>query len=251
MRSVVIKAGRPSGTRGVRLRRRLRLRPFGRFRLSGTGAASPPVSQQPAAASPAGETEPTPTAEPSLAVPTPSPSPAATPSPTASPSPTVVPIPEKPTGVTFKVVRQVPTNDGYRETHRVTWMTPRSAGIEMRVWGVTACLSEPKHPKPGAAGPCLVPHTALPASVLEPITKAPASAGKVTWTWGTLDYCDTGDYLWKADPSPGGEMYFAVVMATYTASNHSVFAIPFPGVVLAGSRGDGVLTSRPRECFRS
>lgn len=172
MRSVVIKAGRPSGTRGVRLRRRLRLRPFGRFRLSGTGAASPPVSQQPAAASPAGETEPTPTAEPSLAVPTPSPSPAATPSPTASPSPTVVPIPEKPTGVTFKVVRQVPTNDGYRETHRVTWMTPRSAGIEMRVWGVTACLSEPKHPKPGAAGPCLVPHTALPASVLEPITNA-------------------------------------------------------------------------------
>jgi hypothetical protein len=174
----------------------------------------------------ASSAEPRATATPSLAVATPSP--ADTRRPTATPQPTAVPVPAKPTGVTFKVVRQVETKNGHRETYRVTWKAPRTDGIEIRVLGVTECLSAPRHPKPGV-GPCLVPHTALPASVLEPIAKAPASAGKVTWTWDTIDYCDTYEYVWKADPPPDGRMYFAVVLAAYAPSGHSIFAIAFPG----------------------
>ena len=77
----------------------------------------------------------TPIATPSPSAPTATP---AIPSPSFSaqptPKPTPVPEPPKPTGVTFR--EQLPvTNDGTaaKFTQTVTWRTPRTEGVEVRV----------------------------------------------------------------------------------------------------------------------
>ncbi|MFL5668305.1 MAG: hypothetical protein ACJ77U_02875, partial [Chloroflexota bacterium] len=49
-------------------------------------------------------------------------------------------------------------------TQSVTWRTPREEGVEMRVYGVTQCISKPTLASPGTSGPCLVVGTPLPAS---------------------------------------------------------------------------------------
>lgn len=99
------------------------------------------------------------------------------------------------------------------------------------MYGVTRCLSEPTAPKAGASGPCLVPHTKLPKGALKLIGVAPASAGRLTWTWDIVDYCDVGgNWIWRADPAPDGEQYYAVVLAAHNASGNSVFAIAWPGM---------------------
>lgn len=192
----------------------------------GTGAASPPTSGQPPAPSDS-QASPLPSLSlgPSFVVIEPDASPTVAPTPTAMPDPTAVPVPAKPTGVAFRVVRRVELRDGYRETFRVTWKAPRSEGLEIRVWGVTECLSEPEDPQAGTSGPCLVRHTALPESVRTLISTVPASAGKVTWTWHTLGECNPQDLIWRARPAPDGQTFYAIVLAAYNRSGHSVFAI--------------------------
>jgi len=150
-----------------------------------------------------------------------SPGPAPTPS---GPIPTPVPVPPKPTGVSFDETRMGDDAPSTEITQTVSWGAPRSAGVEIRVYGVTECVAKPANPSPDTHGPCLVEHTRLPESVRTLLATAPASDGVASWTWiGTFD-CEVG---LAYDPS--GPAYHAVVLAAYSASDHSIFAIAEPG----------------------
>jgi hypothetical protein len=124
----------------------------------------------------------------------------------------------------------------YKLTQTVTWEAPRTKGVEIRVYGVTACLAEPAHAKPGTDGPCLAKGTHLPASVRVLLAKGPASAGKVSWSWMEMDGCDP----FFGGTAPDGQSYRAVVVAAYSAAGHSTFAIAEPGGWFVPSPGDMV-----------
>ena len=110
-------------------------------------------------------------------------------------------------------------------TQSVRWGAPTSEGVEMRVYGVTECVAKPDNPSPDTHGPCLVEHTPLPGSVRTLLATAPASDSVVSWTWtGTFD-CEVGLAY-----DPAGPPYHAVVLAAYSASGHSIFAIAEAGV---------------------
>ncbi len=164
---------------------------------------------------------------PASAMPTASFAPPPTPRPT--PKATAPTVPAKPTGVTFKtVVVELPGPTGtdeitYQVTHIVRWKSPRTAGVEIRVYGVTECLSEPDNPSPGTSGPCLVEHTRLSPSVLALAATAPAAAGEISWVAPSYHEC--------AGPpvGPEGLDYRAIVVAAYDAAGHSIFAIADPG----------------------
>ena len=154
--------------------------------------------------------------------------PAATsPTPRPTPKPTTAPVPPKPPGATFhEEVKCLDAECSEAETTQtVTWRTPRTKGITIRVYGVTECLARPAHPKPGASGPCLVTHTLLPASVRRLLAKTPALAGKSSWSWTTQIGCDISPFSSR----PGGPPYDAVVLAAYNASGQSIFTIAEPG----------------------
>ena len=101
------------------------------------------------------------------------------PTPKPTPGPTPLAVPSPPSGATFKITYPSDT----RNKMTVTWKGPRAKGTEIRVYGVTACVAMPPSPREGSDGPCLVEHTPLPASARKLIAKAPASSGKVSWTW--------------------------------------------------------------------
>ena len=109
-------------------------------------------------------------------------------------------------------------------TQTVRWGAPQSEGVEIRVYGVTKCIAEPAHPSPNMSGPCLVEHTPLPGSVRKLLATARASDGDVSWTWtGTFD-CEVGLAY-----DPRGPAYYAIVLAAYSTSGQSIFAIAEPG----------------------
>ena len=131
--------------------------------------------------------------------------------------------------MTFKsTVEQLPAPTGpyqspYRTTHTVSWSSPRSADIEVRVYGVTTCLGEPADPPPGSHGPCLVEGTALPRSVMALARTASAAAGEISWVAPFAYEC--------AGPPVGPDAldYDSIVIAAYNAAGHSIFAIAYPG----------------------
>lgn len=176
-----------------------------------------------------------------VASPTPVATAAATPA--AAPKPTAkatrARVPPKPTGVKFRARARCVSDSCHRYTftQAVAWESPLTKGVEIRVYGVTECLAEPAHAKPGADGPCLVEHTPLPASVRILLATAPASAGKVTWSWTEEDPgCDP----YSIGTAPDGQPYRAVVAAAYGASGHSIFAIAEPGEWWVPRPGDMV-----------
>lgn len=137
---------------------------------------------------------------------------------------TSVAVPPKPSGVSFGERRKGEDPPSTQITQSVSWEGPRSEGVEIRVYGVTECVAKPPNPSPDTQGPCLVEHTPLPASVRALLATAPASDGMVSWTWtGTFD-CEVGLAY-----DPRGPAYHAVVLAAYSASDHSIFAIAEPG----------------------
>jgi hypothetical protein len=134
-------------------------------------------------------------------------------------------VPPKPTGVKFDEQARVSDDDSVAEiTQTVTWRAPRTKDVEIRVYGVTECFAEPAHPSPNTSGPCLVEHTRLPASVRTLLASAPASDGVASWTWTEETGCDIG-----LASDPDGPAYYAVVLAAYGPSGHSIFAIAEPG----------------------
>jgi hypothetical protein len=133
-------------------------------------------------------------------------------------------VPPKPTGVSFDESRVGDDPTSTEITQSVRWRAPGSDGVEIRVYGVTECVARPANPSPGASGPCLVEHTPLPASVRTLLATAPAADGVASWTWtGTFD-CEIGLAY-----DPHGPPYHSVVLAAYSASGHSIFAIAEPG----------------------
>ena len=157
-----------------------------------------------------------------------SPGPLSTPnSPTAtqSPKPTPNPPPPRPTGVKFDTQVRPNADDSVAEiTQTVTWRTPRTNGVTISVYGITKCIAQPANPSPATSGPCLVEHTPLPASVRRLLATTPASDGSASWTWSEETGCDVG-----LPNKPDGPAYYAVVLAAYSASDHSIFAIAEPG----------------------
>ena len=157
----------------------------------------------------------------------------ATPAPVATVTParnsTPVPVPPKPTGVKFRASNEClgKSCQWYRYSQTVTWKAPRTKGVDIRVYGVTECLALPAHPKPGTDGPCLVKNTPLPESVRTLLATAPASAGRASWTWIAEEPgCD----IWyPVGAAPDGQGYYAVVVAAYSTSGHSIFTIAEPG----------------------
>ncbi len=157
---------------------------------------------------------------------------------TRSSAPAAATVPAKPTGVTFKTdVVELPGPTGtdeitYQATHIVRWKAPLTAGVEIRVYGVTECLSEPSDPSPGTSGPCLVEHTQLPPSVMALAATATAAAGEISWVAPSYYEC--------AGPpvGPDGLDYHAIVVASYNAAGHSIFAIAYPGGWWRGAPGE-------------
>jgi hypothetical protein len=144
------------------------------------------------------------------------------------PEPTLVPMPPKPTGVTFDVQEKYLGRGRYRRTATVTWRSPWSEGVTVRVYGVTECLSMPTPSPESAGGPCLVEHTWLPSSVLSLAASAPASAGMASWWW-IEDWAEEGCNWYPPVSGHDGSWYRSVVLAAYSASGHSIFAIAEPG----------------------
>jgi hypothetical protein len=173
----------------------------------------------------ANPTNPTTAASMSPAVTDPPPSPSQAPTAQPAPERTAVPAPPKPTGVTFEQ-RRSGSNDASMDeiTQTVKWEAPESEDVEIRVYGVTECIAKPADPSPDTSGPCLVEHTPLPGAVRTLLATASAADGDVSWTWtGTFD---CGPYL--AYPLDG-PAYHSVVLAAYSPSGHSKFAIAEPG----------------------
>lgn len=135
-------------------------------------------------------------------------------------------VPSKPASVTFDEQKRFGSDAVMTEvTQTISWGTPRSAEVEIKVYGVTECIARPKDPAPNTEGPCLVTGTPLPESVRTLLATAPASQGAVDWTWtGTFD-CDDPDPAYD----PEGPAYYAIVLAAYNSSGHSIFAIAAPG----------------------
>ena len=153
-----------------------------------------------------------------------SPIPPPTLGPSASPLSESDAVPPKPSGVSFDERRMGDDPSTTEITQSVSWEEPLSEGVEIRVYGVTECVARPVNPVPNSDGPCLVVHTPLPASVRTLLATAPASDGMVSWNWtGTFD-CGIGLAY-----DPQGPAYHAVVLAAYSASDHSIFAIAEPG----------------------
>ncbi|HET7474317.1 MAG TPA: hypothetical protein VFJ71_14430 [Candidatus Limnocylindrales bacterium] len=108
-------------------------------------------------------------------------------------------------------------------TMTVTWRTPRTTGVEIRVFGVTQCFPAPADSGKDD-GPCLVEHTPLPEAVRRLVADAPASAGVAKWTWPGWENIGSSVMM-----GPDGTTYESVVIAAYNASGHSIFAIAAPG----------------------
>jgi len=144
---------------------------------------------------------------------------------TPSPKPTPSLPPPKPTGVKFDTEVRPNADDSVAEiTQTVTWRAPRTNGVMISVYGITKCIAQPANPSPATSGPCLVEHTPLPASVRRLLATTSASDGSASWTWSEETGCDVG-----LPNKPDGPAYYAVVLAAYSASDHSIFAIAEPG----------------------
>jgi hypothetical protein len=142
----------------------------------------------------------------------------ATPEPTATPLALAVPRP--PSGATFKITYPSKT----KNKMTVTWAGPRAKGVEIRVYGVMRCISIPSSTPEGSEGPCLVEHTPLPPSVRKLIGKAPASTGKLSWTWPNWENIGADVVV-----SPDGTSFASIVIAAYNDAGHSKFIIVAPG----------------------
>ena len=206
--------------------------------LAACGAGAQPTGSTQGNAAPTGGPSALTVASPTLTTPTPAVTEtpvttvAATPTATLGPTPTAAGarVPPKPTGVKLRARDRCVSESchRYKHTRTVTWESPLTKGVEIRVYGVTKCVSRPADPKPGTDGPCLVKHTRLPASIRTLLATAPASAGKVTWTW--IDEGDPGcDLTFPIGATPDGEYYYAVVVAAYSTSGHSIFTVAQSG----------------------
>ena len=129
--------------------------------------------------------------------------------------------PPAPKGVKMTTKGHDPGNVGYDTelTVTVSWKSPLTKGTQIRVFGVRDCM-----PPPGKdPAPCLLKGTPLPASGRDLIARAPASKGKVSWTWPAWE--DIGGNV----AANGSTTYASIVVAAYNAAGHSRFVIVATG----------------------
>ena len=113
-------------------------------------------------------------------------------------------------------------------TTTIRWKQPLAKGTEIRIYGVTTCLSANQV---ADGGSCLNKHTSVPVAERRLIVRAPASRGKATWTGpASLDNVvevDSGGARYRAFgvARQGDHLYFAIMLAAYDAAGHSEFAI--------------------------
>ena len=107
--------------------------------------------------------------------------------------------------------------------YRLTWKAPRTEGVEFRVYGVTKCIRTE-----ASEGACLREHTKLPADIRVLLAKGPASTGEVSLD-GLGPYYATDDGCAYGYSTEGGTPIFSIVVAAYSTSGHSIFAIAAEG----------------------
>jgi len=178
---------------------------------------------------------------PGQAVPSSAPIPAATPRSeapsgrTLTPTPVGPPSPPTSVAVTRRGCYTGPMPDGIPSGEEcittITWKEAVTSGTEIRVYGVTVCLSAT--PDPGS-GSCLVADTSVPADVRKLIAKVPASDGTVSWTgpaWQDVIDSDTGGAAFTAIgvDHRDDDIYFAIVVAAYNNAGTSKFVIADAG----------------------
>ncbi len=168
--------------------------------------------------------------------PTPTAAPPVTASPRPKPSPTPAGPPPPPKAVTIsrKGCYTGPNPDGVPPgtcTTTITWKKVGTKGTEIKVYGVTGCLSATEQPGDGS---CLVRNTPVPKSVRKLIARAPASDGKVSWTgpaWQDVISNDTGGPRYEAIgvDRHGDDIYFAIVVTASNEEGNSRFIIADAG----------------------
>ena len=157
-----------------------------------------PATVAPATVAPATATPEPPTPEPPTAVPA---------------TPTPLPPPPAPTGITYEQHHTPGSGPLGTTTYTITWNEPSENGTEIRVSGLTKCLSNVTDQ------PCIQRHMTLPQGTLELIARAPASKGSVSWTFPTSEV--TGPGL----ASKNGTDYYAFLIGAYGAAGQSRLVI--------------------------
>jgi hypothetical protein len=173
------------------------------FALVPEGSPMPPATVVP-------ETVP-----PATVVPATVPPATATPEPpTAAPatSPPELP-PAAPTGITYHAQHTPGSGSPGTTTYTVSWSEAPTNGVEIRVSGLTKCLSTVMDE------PCIQRHMTLPKGTLELIARAPASKGSVSWAWPTPEVLGGGL------ASDGTNDYYAFLVGAYSAAGQSRLVI--------------------------
>jgi hypothetical protein len=120
-------------------------------------------------------------------------------------------------------------------TTTMTWKEAVTDGTEIRVYGVTGCLSATESAiERTGGGSCLIEGTAVPASMRVLIAKAPAADGGVSWTRPALAGVipvETGGRAFDAIGVDrlGDDVFSAIVVAAYNSTGHSKFIIADAG----------------------
>ncbi len=99
---------------------------------------------------------------------------------------------------------------------RVSWASPSSSDVTVRVYGVTQCLHKPT--ASGESVLCLANGDVIPTAALYLLASAPSSAGAADFTLGEGEHCSLG---WL----PGsGQTVYAVIVQAANDLGGSIFA---------------------------
>jgi hypothetical protein len=133
------------------------------------------------------------------------------PTPVATPTPLLPPL--SPMDVTYH--EQHTRGSGFpgTTTYTITWRESETSGVEIRVSGLTKCLSNVMDE------PCIQRHMTLPIGTLKLIARAPASNGSISWTW------PTPEVLGGALASDGTTDYYAFLVGAYSIGGQSRLVI--------------------------
>jgi hypothetical protein len=152
----------------------------------------------------------------------------ASPRPTARPTPIGPPPPPTAVRLTRKGCYTGRDPDGVPSGEcrtTVTWEPSVTNGTEIRVYGLTKCLSATEDAEEGS---CLLEGTPIAASELRLVAKAPASARSVKWSappWQDLITDASGGPAFETFgvDRHGDDIYFAIVVAAYNEAGNSTF----------------------------
>jgi hypothetical protein len=113
----------------------------------------------------------------------------------------------------------------------ITWKPSVLNVTEIRVYGLTECLSATED---AGSGSCLIEGTAIPASVLRLVATAPASDRSINWSAPAWQDLITDNAKGVAFQTFGvdrhdEDIYFAIVVAAYNEASHSKFIIADAG----------------------